>query len=122
MSKDQRHVLGKKGEDIAVDFLKNIGFDILKRNYKYGRKEIDIVGKDGKTIVFVEVKTRSSKSFGTALEKVNYKKRKNMVRVARFFLQRRDYSGYDFRFDVVAIDSDSKIEHIKGAFMVEGRE
>lgn len=123
MLRDQRQkLLGKEGERIAADFLKDIGFTILERNFKYGRKDIDIVCKDGKTIVFVEVKAGRSKNFGTPLERVDQRKQKNITQIAKFFMQQMDCSGYDFRFDVVAIDGKKvpkRIKHIRNAFMVE---
>ena len=114
--------LGREGENIATDFLRSIGFKVLERNYKYGRKDIDIVCRDGKTIVFVEVKAGRSKRFGAPLERVNNKKQQNITQVAKSFIQRNDCSGYDFRFDVIAIDAKSgsnRIDHIKNAFMAK---
>jgi putative endonuclease len=120
--------LGKSGEDLAVSFLKNNGFEILERNYRYGHKEIDIIGKDKNTIVFIEVKTGRSKSFGSPQERVNLRKQKSMIEVAQAYIQshgscgEKDFPDYDFRFDVVAIDfekGEMKIEHIKNAFMVD---
>jgi putative endonuclease len=122
MLKNQRQQLGKEGEDIAADFLKAIGFVILERDFKYGRKDIDIICRDGKTIVFVEVKAGRSRSFGTPLERVHQRKQKNIAQVAKSFMQQKDCAGYDFRFDVVAIDDkrvSKKIKHLRNAFMVE---
>jgi putative endonuclease len=122
MLKNQKQKLGREGENIAVDFLKNIGFRVLERNFKYGRKDIDIICKDGKTIVFVEVKAGRSKSFGTPLERVHQRKQNNIAQVAKSFIQQRDCSGYDFRFDVVAIDDkkvSKRIKHIRNAFMMK---
>lgn len=120
--KNQRFDLGKKGEDIAVNFLKHKGFKILERNFRYGRKDIDIICKDGRTIVFVEVKAGRSKRFGAPIERVNDKKQRNVAQVAKSFIQQNNCLGYDFRFDVMAIDSKrraKKINHIRNAFMVK---
>ncbi len=113
--------LGRSGEDLAVSFLKKRGFEILERNYRFGHKEIDIIGKDGNTIVFVEVKAGRSKEFGSPEERVNLRKQKSMIEVAQDYIQSSNIADYDFRFDVVAIEfekTDKRIEHIKNAFMV----
>jgi putative endonuclease len=113
--------LGRKGEEISIDFLQRKGYEILKRNYRYGHKEIDVVARDKNTIVFVEVKTGRSKKFGEPFEKVNATKQKTLIEVAKAFIQENEIKGCDFRFDVISVDlkGDEKIEHIKNAFMAE---
>ena len=127
LMKRYKQRLGKSGEDLAVSFLKRNGFEILERNYRYGHKEIDIIGRDENTIVFVEVKAGRSKEFGSPEERVNLKKQKSMIEVAQDYIQKNNFRDFDFRFDVVAIkferreesqDASAKIEHIKNAFMV----
>jgi putative endonuclease len=121
MTQRYKQRLGKSGEDLAVSFLKKNGFEILERNYRFGHKEIDIIGKDKNTIVFIEVKTGRSKNFGAPQERVNLKKQKSMIEVAQDYIQKNDLRDFDFRFDVVAIEFEKgnrKIEHIKNAFMV----
>ena len=122
-----RQKLGKNGEDLAVSFLKKNGFEILERNYRFGHKEIDIIGRDSNTVVFVEVKAGRSKTFGSPEERVNLKKQRSMIEVAQDYIQKNNLRDFDFRFDVVAIeferggrsqDASAKIEHIKNAFMV----
>jgi len=120
MIKRYKQRLGKSGEDLAVSFLKKKGFEILERNYRFGHKEIDIIGKDKSTIVFIEVKAGRSKDFGSPQERVNLKKQKSMIEVAQDYIQKRNFRDVDFRFDVVAVSfeqGDRKIEHIKNAFM-----
>ncbi len=122
MTKKYRQQLGKRGEDLAISFLKNKGFEILERNYRFGHKEIDIIGKDSNTIVFIEVKAGRSKDFGAPQERVNSRKQKSIIEVAQDYMQKRDFRDCDFRFDVVAIDFEKgkrEIEHIKNAFMVD---
>jgi len=113
--------LGKKGEEISVDFLKGKGYKILKRNYRFGHKEIDVVAKDKNAIVFVEVKTGRSKKFGEPFEKVDSAKQKKLIQAAKAFIQENEIQGCDFRFDVVSVDlkGDKRIEHIRNAFMAE---
>lgn len=113
--------LGKKGEALAEEYLGRKGFRILKRNYRYGHKEIDLIGKDGNTIVFVEVKAGRSKNFGAPQERVNLRKQKNLTETAYHFIQTENITDCDFRFDVLAIsyeEGKEKINHIKNAFMV----
>ncbi|KPL02994.1 MAG: hypothetical protein AMJ73_07825 [candidate division Zixibacteria bacterium SM1_73] len=121
MIKRYKQRLGKSGEDLAVSFLKKKGLEILERNYRFGHKEIDIIGKDKNTIVFIEVKAGRSKDFGSPQERVNLRKQKSMIEVAQDYIQKSNFSDVDFRFDVVAVSfekGDRKIEHIKNAFMV----
>lgn len=112
---------GRKSEALAEEYLKRKGFEILQRNYRYGHKEIDLIAKQGKTVVFVEVKAGRSKEFGSPQERVNQKKQKNLIEAAGDFIQKNDLSGCDFRFDVLAITYDKgqqMVEHIENAFMV----
>ena len=121
MTQRYKQRLGKIGEDLAVSFLKRNGFEILERNYRFGHKEIDIIGKDKNTIVFIEVKTGRSKTFGSPQEWVNLRKQKSIIEVAQDYIQKNDFTDFDFRLDVVAINLErgiKRIEHIKNAFMV----
>ena len=113
---------GKSGEIRAVEYLKQKGFEILFTNYRYGHKEIDIIARDKKCIVFVEVKAGKSKSFGPPQGWVDIRKQRRLAEVATAFLQENQFPGYDFRFDVIAIDRSSrqeKIEHIENAFYLD---
>jgi putative endonuclease len=113
--------LGKKGEDRAEEYLKRKGFLILDKNYRYGHKEIDLIGKEGNTIVFVEVKTGRSKRFGAPEERVSLRKQKNITMAALDYIQKSSVNGCDFRFDVLAISYEKgkeSINHIRNAFMV----
>jgi len=115
--------LGAKGEELAGEYLRNKGFEILEKNYKYKRKEIDLIVKDKNTVVFVEVKAGRSKKFGLPLEKVDLKKQKKIIEVAQAFLCENNFSDYDFRFDVVEIELEeggNKINHIENAFVLTG--
>jgi putative endonuclease len=112
---------GRKSEALAQEYLKRKGFNILKRNYRCGHKEIDLVGQDGNTIVFIEVKAGRSKDFGAPQERVDLRKQKNLTEAAYHFIQEENVTNCDFRFDVVAISyqkGKEKIDHIENAFMV----
>lgn len=113
--------LGNKGEDFAVNFLKRKGYSILARNYKTHIGEVDIIAKEGETIVFVEVKTRANDSFGYPFESVTRRKKQKMRNIALLYLKKL---GDDppVRFDILSImygDNNKKeIEHIVDAFEV----
>ncbi len=99
-----RRQLGAMGEALAAEYLESRGFVVLERNFRCRAGEIDIVGLDGDTIVFVEVKTRRSGQFGVASEQVTAAKRRRIVRIARAFAASRNLAARQLRFDVVAID------------------
>jgi putative endonuclease len=114
---------GKSGEKIAAEYLIDKGFEILFTNYRYGHKEIDIIARDESCIAFVEVKAGRSKAYGPPAGWVNLRKQRKLAEVATVFMQEHQFPGYDFRFDVVAIDASSGkeiIEHIQNAFYLEG--
>ena len=111
--------IGKKGEEIAIEFLKKDGFEILETNWRHKKLEVDIIAKDGETLVFIEVKTRSTDFFGLPEEYVDYKKEKHLVNAATEYMISVNHE-WAFRFDVVAIllrnENDWKVNHIKDAF------
>lgn len=107
--------LGRAGEIKAAEFLKKNGFKILTTNYRTSFGEIDIVADDNGTLVFVEVKTRSSDDFGAPSEAVNAKKREKYYKVASFYLQKEKKLDSPCRFDVVEIEN-GRINHIINAF------
>lgn len=110
--------LGKKGEKLAYTFLRRKGYEVLATNFRYEKTEIDIVCRKDKTIVFVEVKTRTTDMHGNPEEAVDLKKQEKIVNAAERFIQVHDLLG-DVRFDVVSIIFDGKKEkvtHIKDAF------
>lgn len=107
--------IGKKFEDKAVNFLENLGYRILDRNFRTRRGEIDIIALDGKTLVFVEVRFRKDSSFGTPQETVNKAKIKKIISAANRYISMKNLDFQDIRFDVIAIDLKG-INHIKNAF------
>lgn len=112
--------LGKRGEDIAADYLTHRGYSIITRNYRRRFGEVDIVARKDSTIVFVEVKTRRSTAFGTGFEAVDVRKQRQLTRIAQDYLSRHNLFNVNARFDVVAVqlfdDSTSKVEIITNAF------
>lgn len=113
--------IGDFGEDMACSFLEKQGMTVLKRNFHARCGEIDIIAKDGDTIVFAEVKTRLSNAYGTPAEFVDFKKQEKIIKTALYYLGNGDT---DMRFDVIEVmykfSGDvmtvTKINHIKSAF------
>lgn len=114
---------GQEAENLAVDFLKNKGYKILARNYRYLKAEIDIIAEFDTQIVIVEVKARSTDSFINPEEAVNRKKVNLMISAANHFLEENDMD-VDTRFDVITILSEKgkelKINHLPNAFEIIG--
>lgn len=112
--------LGKSGEEAALRYLKNKKFRIIKRNFRFFRGEIDIIAYDAKTLVFMEVKTRSSKDFGLPEESVTPSKQRQIKKIARAFLAKNNLQVVECRFDVISLSYDKNegysINHIKDAF------
>lgn len=110
--------VGREGEDVAANFLLQKGYRIVARNWHYGPKEIDIVAREGDTMVFVEVKTRSTLAFELPQEAVTKKKMKNLVEAADAYLIQRNID-LESRFDIVAVlngNPPKVIEHLEGAW------
>jgi putative endonuclease len=110
---------GKMGEALAVKHLKKRGYKILCVNYKTPLGEIDIIAKDKETLVFVEVKSRSTSSYGSAKQAVTSDKQKRISKNALYYLKTTSQMNARARFDVVAIHSSNEtceVEIIKNAF------
>ena len=115
----RRQALGKWGEDLAVAELEKRGYAVLVRRYRTRHGEIDIVARDGETIVFVEVKAKETAEFGSAAAAVTLRKQRRVVSMAVDYLARNRLSGSPCRFDVVAIDgagADAVLTVYRGAF------
>ncbi len=112
------NLLGIKGENIAVKYLKASGFDIIERNYRTPFGEADIIGRENGVVVFVEVKSRSSDAFGQPFEAVDYRKREKLKKIAIYYLK-QNKNDMPARFDVISILSGNgrdEINHIREAF------
>ena len=113
--------IGARGEDIAVTNLKKCRYRIIERNYRCRFGEVDIIALDKGTIVFVEVKTRSTEAYGTPETSVTLRKQHQLTKVALCYLQQKDLLNRDARFDVVAIKvggERERVNHIKNAFEI----
>lgn len=106
---------GARYEDLAAELLRGKGYKIIERNFVAKIGELDLIAQDGETIVFVEVRQRSSLGFGSAAETIGPGKIRKIVRTAQLFAQARGLEERDMRFDVVAVDG-ATMEHIEDAF------
>lgn len=110
------NLLGKQGEDLAANYIKNKGYKIIDRNFRIRGGEIDIIAFDKLTLVFIEVKTRSSYKFGTPAESITKSKLRFIERASKFYLAKRRIMPKLQRIDLVAVDltdHDPKLELIK---------
>lgn len=112
--------LGERGETLAARHLRRAGFRIVGRGVRTGLGELDLVAIDGRTLVFVEVKTRQSDEQGHPAEAVDLNKQRRLTRLATAYLKRHGLLNHPARFDVVAITWPDgcrpKVEHIRNAF------
>jgi putative endonuclease len=113
--------IGESGEAFARSYLKRKGYRIIQTNYRTPLGEIDIIAKDGDTIVFVEVKTRKNLSFGYPHEAVTISKQKRLKRLALYYLKVNNLVDARGRFDVLSLVSGEgsyKVEHFEDAFEI----
>lgn len=116
---DTRPSLGRAGEDAAARHLTRLGYTLLERNYRCRYGEIDLIARSGGTVVFVEVKTRSTDRFGLPLEAVRGPKQDRIRRCAARWLDERRPGRCHIRFDVVSVivrGNRSEMTHIPAAF------
>lgn len=110
---------GTKGEELASTFLRDRGFVILEKNWRFKNLEADIIAKTGNTLVIAEVKTRRSNYFGEPETFVNKQKQKNLIKTGNAYIQRNNLD-LEVRFDIISIilgDNQMKINHIEDAFL-----
>lgn len=115
----QHNDLGKKGEQLAIDFLVQNEYIILEKNFRYLKAEVDIIAQKENTIIAVEVKTRTSDFFGNPQDFVNPKKIKLLLSAMDYFVVQNNLD-VEVRFDIIAIltnSKETKIEHIEDAFL-----
>ncbi|WP_111682464.1 YraN family protein [Winogradskyella tangerina] len=114
----QHNELGKKGEQLAIDYLIENKYDILEQNYRFQKAEIDIIAQKREVLAVIEVKTRSSTDFGHPQEFVKPKQIRNLVKVIDEYITANDLD-VEVRFDIIAIVKNKdgiKIEHLEDAF------
>ncbi len=111
--------LGKLGEDLAVQYLTDKGYEILERNWRNIHKEIDIIAKEGDDLVIVEVKARQTDEYGEPDIAVTKRKQRMLIAAANAYITRKGLD-VETRFDIVSIvfkDGEPVIEHIEDAFL-----
>jgi putative endonuclease len=114
----EHNELGKKGEDLAVEYLEQNGYKILDRNWTYQKAEIDIIAEKESILAVIEVKTRSSLNFGLPQDFVKPKKIQLLVKAVNAYINDRKID-IEVRFDIIAIHKNKEsfaIEHITDAF------
>lgn len=118
---DPRHDLGKRGEDLAAAYLRKQGYRIIARRERVLRGDLDIVALDDRTVVFVEVRTRSDTRHGHPAETVNHRKQQRIATLANAYIRRHRLEDCRVRIDVVTVtlegeDGTPEIEHFQDAF------
>lgn len=119
MSKNK--VFGERGEEAAAKHLVNEGYNIICKNWKGLKYEIDIICTFDDLLIFIEVKTRSTAEFSNPAESVNREKQRRIIEAADDYIQTNKYQG-DCRFDIISIvlkENITDVEHIKDAFFPE---
>jgi putative endonuclease len=124
VSADPRHLLGKTGENLACAELRRRGYEIVARGHRTRHGEIDIIARDGETLVFVEVKARADAKFGSGAEAVTGWKRRRLASLAEAWLAAHRVADMPCRFDVVTVNGafgmTPVVEVIPNAFDAEG--
>jgi putative endonuclease len=105
---DYRQRLGRRGEEIAAAYLGEQGYSILARNWRCPAGELDIVARQGETLVFVEVRARRGDRFGTPEQSVTPAKQAKLVELAQTYLQEHGLADEQWRIDVVALAMDRR--------------
>lgn len=116
---DHNHALGSYGETLAADYLRAQGFHLLKKNWRCRYGELDLVMRDGDTVVAVEVKTRSGRRYGSPLEAITSEKAARLRRLLGEWLRESGVSASRLRIDAVGITIDRHegeidIDHLRG--------
>lgn len=121
--KSSKSELGKRGEELALEYLTANGYQLVKKNYRFGHGEIDLIVKDlsRNVLVFVEVKARYNLELGDPAYAINKKKISQLKKIAELYLYENNIKEVDCRFDVITILFDEpenpKIEHYENAFL-----
>lgn len=118
MSKE-RKVIGKKGEDLAADFLEACGYLILERNWRHGHMEIDLIAQQGNQLVVVEVKTRQQHGDERPEELISLAQQHTLITAGEAYLQQHPDEDADLRFDLVIVSPSLQggIRHIPYVFI-----
>jgi len=123
----RRQAVGRRGEEAASAFLQRRGVRILAENFVCAAGEIDLIGRDGDTLVFIEVKARTSEAFGPPHLAVHRRKQRQIIRTAQWYLAERRTPEVPCRFDVLALTfpgdgGTPRVDWVRDAFPAEGVE
>ncbi len=114
--------VGRRGEELAARALAEAGLEVLDRNWRAGRRELDLVAREGDVVAFVEVKTRTPGP-QAPLEGIGPRKRRDLRRAAERWIHAHPGVGREFRFDAVAVrirpGGEADVEHVRNAFFGE---
>jgi len=118
---DDRQGLGRRGEDLAAQYLAGKGYEIIARNWRCRAGELDLVAGDGGCLVFVEVRARRGRALGSPEESITPAKQARLASLAEAYVQMQDWAG-DYRIDVIAIEYDRRgrllrVDHYENAVM-----
>lgn len=113
--------IGNYGENLAIEFIKSKSYKILEQNYTNRYGEIDIIALKDDLLVFIEVKSRYSTSFGNPLEAVTYSKQKRIYKLSSYYILLNNYNNFNVRFDVIEIlfntlNQTYMLNHMEDAF------
>ncbi|TJX16202.1 YraN family protein [Tissierella creatinini] len=111
-------IRGRTGEELGRDYLHSKGYSILETNYKNKIGEIDLIAMDKDILVFIEVKTRTSTSYGYAFEAVNLRKQKKIIHTSMLYIKYKNFGHFQLRYDIIEVYlmKDIKINHLINAF------
>jgi putative endonuclease len=115
---DSRRKIGAQYEQLAAGYFKGLGFDIIEHNWQAGHREIDLIVRKENLVVFVEVKSAATKSFGHPVERVDRTKIRRLTSAAQQYLLAKNLQGVDLQFDVITF-VEGRLEHFPDAFEVE---
>ena len=108
-------VIGQKAEVMALNFLNQKGYSLKEKNYRHKKSEIDLILVHNQTLVFVEVKYRSTNQFGHPEEFVSPNQQRSIIAGAEHYIEENKWAG-NIRFDIIALDAQLDIEHFEDAF------
>jgi putative endonuclease len=121
---DPRHSLGRQAEDAAARFLEQAGLTVVERNVRFPHGELDLICRDGRVWVFVEVKCRQTRWGDAPAAAVEWWKRRRLVRLAQHYLKWKGLGEVSCRFDVIAVtvedDGTAEVRHLPAAFDASG--
>ncbi|MEU4195989.1 YraN family protein [Kribbella sp. NPDC026611] len=113
-----KNTVGRYGEDLAARYLSTHGFAVLERNWRCELGEIDIVARDGGTLVVCEVKTRRGLGYGSPLESITYRKLTTLRKLAGRWLQTHEVKPSGIRIDIISVVFDHNtpptVDHVRG--------